>query len=110
MSELNNYLDAIKLEKDTKLLPENIREGVKVLGITGTLEELNTFDATATVDDVINPKTFYKNGEKLMGNIQATWEIIATSMNASQLTENTNYYIYDIYEKYHLVLLRKCSY
>lgn len=38
-NELQNVLDEIKLEKDSKLLPENIKKGVKIFDITGTLEQ-----------------------------------------------------------------------
>lgn len=39
MAELNNLLNQIKEDKDTNLLPENLREGVTVLGIQGTMKE-----------------------------------------------------------------------
>lgn len=38
-NELQNVLDEIKLEKDTNLLPENIKKDVKIFNIVGTLEE-----------------------------------------------------------------------
>lgn len=38
-NELQSVLDEIKLEKDSKLLPENIKKGVKIFDITGTLEQ-----------------------------------------------------------------------
>lgn len=38
-NELQNVLDEIKLEKDSKLLPENIKKGVQIFDITGTLEQ-----------------------------------------------------------------------
>ena len=37
MSTLQNQLNLIKQEKDTKILPENIRQGVTVYNITGTM-------------------------------------------------------------------------
>lgn len=36
MTELNNNIEAILIEKQTKLLPENIKAGITILGITGT--------------------------------------------------------------------------
>lgn len=38
-NKLQETLDAIKLEKDTNLLPENIKKDVKIFDIVGTLEE-----------------------------------------------------------------------
>ena len=37
-NELQTKLDAILLDKNTNLLPENLKKNVTVLGITGTLE------------------------------------------------------------------------
>ena len=41
-NELQNVLNEIKLEKDTNLLPENIKKDVKIFDIVGTLEEGGT--------------------------------------------------------------------
>ena len=38
-NELQSVLDEIKLEKDTKLLPENIKKGISLLGVEGNLKE-----------------------------------------------------------------------
>ena len=50
-NDLQTKLDAIKLDKDTNLLPENLKAGVTCLGVTGTLtagedlqEQLNAQD------------------------------------------------------------------
>ena len=37
-NELQTKLDAIKLDKDTNLLPENLKKNITCLGITGTYE------------------------------------------------------------------------
>ena len=44
-NELQSVLDEIKLEKDTKLLPENIKKGISLLGVEGDLEGGNPNDA-----------------------------------------------------------------
>lgn len=41
-NKLQNVLDEIKLEKDTNLLPENIKKDVKIFDIVGTLEGAST--------------------------------------------------------------------
>ena len=50
-NDLQTKLDAIKLDKDTNLLPENLKAGITCLGVTGTLtagedlqEQLNAQD------------------------------------------------------------------
>ena len=39
------------------LLPEYIKAGITLGGVTGTLEDLDTFDATAEPDDILEGKT-----------------------------------------------------
>lgn len=52
---------------DENITPENIAEGVVILGVTGNAKVLDTFDATATVNDVAEGKIAYANGEKIIG-------------------------------------------
>ena len=49
------------------LLPEYIKEGVTLGGVTGTLVDLDTSDATATAEDIMWGKTAYVNGQKITG-------------------------------------------
>lgn len=49
------------------LLPEYIKAGITLGGVTGTLEDLDTSDATATPEDVAYGKTAYVNGRKIEG-------------------------------------------
>lgn len=44
MTELENNLTQILNEKSTKIIPENIKKGVSILGITGTLESNDLSD------------------------------------------------------------------
>lgn len=74
-NQLQTNLDLILEEKNTKLLPENLRAGVTLLGVTGTMQEgngggLDTSDATATANDIAQGKTAYVNGEKVEGTIE----------------------------------------
>lgn len=50
--ELTTYLRAIKLEKSEKLVPENIKSGVKFLGVTGILESDGTVTLAEYDDDL----------------------------------------------------------
>ena len=52
---------------DRNLIPENIKKGEKIYGITGTLDVLDTSDATAGPDDILAGATAYVNGQKITG-------------------------------------------
>lgn len=59
--------------KDGNLKPENIAEGITILGLTGNFKGgggADTSDATATNDDLLLGKTAYANGQKLVGTIE----------------------------------------
>ena len=49
------------------LIPEYIKEGITLGGVTGTLENLDTSDATAKPEDIIYGKTAYVDGVKIIG-------------------------------------------
>ena len=69
-NQLQENLNSILEEKNTKLLPENLKAGVTCLGVTGELEGgLDTSDATATYKDIVMGKTAYVNGEKIEGRM-----------------------------------------
>lgn len=69
---LEQKLNLILNEKQTKILPENLKKGVNYFDIEGTLENsgIDTSDATATRDDILYPKTAYVKEQKITGNIQ----------------------------------------
>lgn len=70
MATLKENLEAIKLEKETKILPEHLKSGITAFGVTGTMEAgIDTSDADAVAEDIANGKTAYVNGEKITGNI-----------------------------------------
>ena len=53
-----------------KIIPENIRAGINILGVQGTHEDgLDTTDATATANEILENRTAYVNGQKLTGNM-----------------------------------------
>ena len=89
VNELQTKLDAIKLDKDTNLLPENLKKDITCLGITGTMEsDIDTSDATATANDIVSGKTAYAKGEKLTGtyvkpNLQPIYRESTTYLNIS---------------------------
>lgn len=68
---LEQKLNLILNEKETKILPENIKKDVQIFDIVGTLENsgIDTSDATAKASDIISTKTAYVNGEKITGTL-----------------------------------------
>lgn len=70
-STLSEALDVILDEKETKIIPENIRAGIQVFDVTGTLEEgLDTSDADAVAADIAKDRTAYIKGQKVTGTLQ----------------------------------------
>ena len=50
-------------------MPEYIKAGITLGGVTGTLESLDTSDATATPEDILWGETAYVNGKKITGTM-----------------------------------------
>ena len=70
MSDLKTNLQEILQDKNTNLLPENLKAGITCLGITGAMKPgIDTSDADAVAGDIAKDKTAYVNGEKITGNI-----------------------------------------
>lgn len=60
----------VVVEGDKNLLPENIKTGVTIYGTEGILDPdsgIDTTDATATADDIVDGASAYVNGEKIIG-------------------------------------------
>lgn len=76
MSELQTNLNTILADKNVNLLPQNLKEGVTCLGVTGTMKSgIDTSDATATINDIAQDKTAYVNGEKITGTLKKLFEL-----------------------------------
>lgn len=72
MSSNNNQVasegySATTAKVGSSLISNYILNGVTIGGITGTLEVLNTSDATATAEEILWGKTAYVNGVKITG-------------------------------------------
>ena len=90
-TKLEQKLNLILKEKETKILPENIKKDVQIFDIVGTLENsgIDTSDATANANDLALNKTAYVNGEKITGNI---FEVSSDSMTSGgKFAEHTPY-------------------
>lgn len=76
MSDLKTNLQEILQEKQDKIIPENIKKDVQILGVTGTMEGgVDTSDANATANDIAQDKTAYVNGEKITGTLKKLFEL-----------------------------------
>lgn len=74
-------ISAIRLTEDV------IKEGTKILGITGTLKiGVDTTDATATEDDIALNKVAYVKGSRLVGTIPTHDDTIVSSANTTSST------------------------
>lgn len=67
------YLKKVTINKDKDLIPENIKNGVNIFGVVGI--SLDTSDATAKAEDILEGETAYVNGVKIEGtNIYSVFE------------------------------------
>ena len=62
-----SYNSANNNSSSGNLLPEYIKAGITLGGVTGTLEDLDTSDATATPEDIAYGKVAYARGERIVG-------------------------------------------
>ena len=88
MTELRQKINNIVEEKNTKVVPENIRAGRTMFDVKGTFSS----DANATAIDILKDKTAYVNGEKIEG----TYEPLDTSdanATASDIMKDKTAYV-----------------
>lgn len=89
MSTLKERSQAILDEKKAKILPENIKKDVQIFDIVGTMEEgIDTSDATAEPNDIVNGKIAYVNGERVTGTIEEITDLIGQPADHIQITGN----------------------
>ena len=83
------------------LLPEYIKEGITLGGITGTLEDLDTSDATATAEDILYGKTAYVDGQKITGTYRTLGMLqVGDYVAYTSDTDNTVYSLSSEYTGY----------
>lgn len=82
-NQLQEILDSIIEEKNTKLRPENLREGIKCLGVDGELKEApDMSDATVTAADIAAGKIAYGNEGKITGTLGDTLDSTFNESNS----------------------------
>ena len=100
MSKQNRLAGA---NQNSELIANNIKKGITIGGITGTLEDIDTSDANATPEDILEGKTAYVDGVKITGTrkkeIQVESVLIngGTSITQSMTQNDTmtlNVYVY----------------
>lgn len=69
MGTLKEKAQSILTEKNSKITPENIKNGVSVFDIQGTYTGIDTSDATAVAQDIADGKTAYVDGQKVRGSL-----------------------------------------
>lgn len=61
------FLSKVTVGGDANLVADNIKSGVSIFGVQGTLTSLDTSDADATAENIDSGKTAYVNGQKITG-------------------------------------------
>ena len=78
------YNSDIIVKGDANLLPENIRQGVSIFNVEGTLSPYEDTDSTATAENIESGYTAYVKGEQITGSLE-------TGVQANLLANSTTY-------------------
>ena len=92
-TELHDKLSFINEEKNKKILPENIKKGVKIFNVEGVADVLDTSDANATASDILQGKSAYVQGTKVEGVIPSIETVKVTPKMDEETIYNYNSYI-----------------
>ena len=87
-TELHDRLTYIYEEKNEKILPENIKKGIKIFDVEGVADVLDTSDANATASDLLQGKSAYVQGTKIEGTIPSIETLtIKPELETEQITD-----------------------
>lgn len=73
----------------SELIANNIKKGITIGGVTGTLESLDTSDATATAADILKGETAYVNGGKVTGTLSSYKYATGTCTTSDAYRQNS---------------------
>ena len=93
MDILNTKIKSILTEKNTKIIPSNIKKDINILGIIGNLEVLDTSDANATAGDIVTGKTAYVNAQKITGTLVVNKYYTGSGSPSSDLGNDGDLYL-----------------
>lgn len=78
------------------LLPDTGYDALSNVRMTVDVEGGTPMEPTsATQDDVISPKTFYSNGQKLLGSIIPEYQSDGSAVDITTPISTNNYYVFD---------------
>ena len=98
MATLLEKCNEIKNNKEANLKPENLRAGITCLGVIGTLTELDTSDANAMPENLMEGYSAYANGERIDGTLQAVPVSSALMINGMQVSDSEATVSYEVPE------------
>ncbi|MBR0076094.1 MAG: hypothetical protein IJP96_10100 [Synergistaceae bacterium] len=77
---------SISSTEQEKIIPENIKSGIEILGITGShIGGIDTSDATATTSEILSGKTAYIQNGKVTGEMVNHRAVIGNISNVSEI-------------------------
>jgi hypothetical protein len=68
-------INKVVVPGDAELKSENIKKGVNIFGVEGGFDAVDTRDATATSNDIVEGTTAYVNNQKIDGNVPNNGEL-----------------------------------
>lgn len=60
---------------DEDLIPENIKKGVNIFNVEGSLDGIDTSDGTVEAKDIVEGKIAYARGEKIVGVLEGGFNL-----------------------------------
>ena len=85
------FLSKVTVGGDANLVADNIKNGVSIFGVQGTLTSLDTSDADATAENIDSGKTAYVKGQKITGTSTKVNTSDATATEGQILSGKTAY-------------------
>ena len=93
MGTIKEKVDKILNQKTVYVKPENIKEGVTIFGVSGTVSEgIQTSDATATANQILQGATAYVKDEKITGTMNNGGDLVIVPQTHTQAFDTPSYY------------------